>query len=66
MVHDVVDQYLHAQAVSVGDQSLIFRQGTHVIVEGVEIDDVVAVIVGVSIFPDGSEPQSGDAEIVQI
>jgi hypothetical protein len=66
VIDNVIDQHLHAQPVRVGNQRLIFRHRAHVVVEGVEIDDMVAMIVGVGIFPDGSEPQSGDAEIVQI
>ena len=52
--------------MSVGDEGLIFLHGSHVVVEGVEIDDVIAVVVGVGVLPDRSEPQRGDAEIVEI
>ena len=49
-----------------GYQRLIVGHGAHVIVESVEIDDVVAVVVGVGVPPYGSKPQGGDAQVVQI
>ena len=66
VIDDIVDQHFHAQPVSVGHQRLVFLHRSHVIVEGVEIDHVIAVVVGVGVLPDGSEPQRGDTEVVQI
>ena len=66
VIDDVIDEHLHAQPVSVGHQRLVFRHGSHVVVEGVEVDDVVAVVVGVGVLPDRSEPQRVHAEIVEI
>ena len=66
VIDDVIDQHLHAEFVRVGDQGLIFLHGAHVVVERVKVDDVISVIVGVSILPYRSEPDGGDSEIVQI
>src|SRR5450631_4587467 len=66
VIGDVVDQYLHAKLVRMGNERLIFLHGSHVVVEGVKIDDVVAVIVGVGILPDWGKPQGSGAEVVQI
>ena len=66
VVGHVVDQHFHAELVRIGDQRLIFLHRSHALVERVEVDAMVAVIIGVGIFPDGREPESIDAEIVQI
>ena len=62
----VVDQDFHASLVRVGNQRLILLHAAHVLVERVEVDDVIAVIVGIGVLPDWSEPKSVDAEIVQV
>ena len=56
VIDHVVYEHLHSQAVSIGDQRLVFLHRSHVIVERVEIYDVVAVVVRISVLPDGSEP----------
>jgi hypothetical protein len=52
--------------MSVRNQRLVFLQRPHAVVEGVEIDDVIAVVVGVGVLPHRSEPERGDAKVVQI
>ena len=66
VIDDVIDQHFHAKLMGVGDQRLVFLHRSHVVVERIEVDCVIAVVVGVSVLPDRSEPQRGYAEVVQI
>src|ERR1700691_2640993 len=66
VVHHVVDQHLHAEAVSVSNKCLIVLHGANMVVESVKVNDVVAVVIGISVLPDRSQPESGYTKVVQI